>query len=218
MELVPQSLHWHIEVALRLAQPGRRASARNEQAEIQHQSTPGDGAFRFCILLNVSLTLSPQFKLGLGRATICSSRAELNEVGAVLNAVGPKSTVHSDDEENHQPDRPCYSINDRDWRSAQARRYFRQCDLIRVGEKFDHGGLHRTAPGNWVRERIPKPGPPSSSDPVPGLPRNFYNTEWINKQSEERIRWLDRQPEVPLEFPLHLRVYVRPVLWLSTQR
>ncbi|VDB94578.1 unnamed protein product [Peniophora sp. CBMAI 1063] len=152
--------------------------------------------------------------LGMSRMTVCSSRNALAEVGEVLNDVGARSTVHSDDEEDHESASPRYGIvDDKDWRADLLRKFFRHCDVLHLGAKFDEGGLHRTAPGNWFRVRVPKPGAVSrSSFPVPGLPSNFYDSSWVAMQSPERLAWLDMKPEVPLDFPLELRIQAARIL------
>lgn len=141
--------------------------------------------------------------------TVCRKHKELAQVGLVLHKAGATSTIHSDDEEDHLSSTPRYRIIEDAWKSPEARRFFRQLDLLHIGDKFDVGGKHRKAPGNWFRERVPNQGVPGeSSNPLPGLPQNFYDPEWLKMQTPERLEWLDVQPAISLKFPFKLRVYV----------
>ncbi|KZV67598.1 hypothetical protein PENSPDRAFT_687936, partial [Peniophora sp. CONT] len=150
--------------------------------------------------------------LGNTRMAACRKRPELAQVGEVLHDAGAMSTVHSDDEEDHLSVVPRYRIIEDIWKSRKARRYLRQLDLLHVADKFDAGG-HRKAPGNWFRERVPNQGVPGeSSNPLPGLPENFYDPEWLATQTPDRLEWLDVQPEISLKFPFKLRVQAARVL------
>ncbi|VDC00848.1 unnamed protein product [Peniophora sp. CBMAI 1063] len=151
--------------------------------------------------------------LGRTRITVCLAHADLAEVGAALSEAGPRSNVHSDDEEDHQSTTARYRAKDKYWRSKKARRYFRSCDLLHFKDKYDESGLHRTAPGNWFRERVPGAILDVEVDePEPGLPANFYEPEWVAKQKPERLATLEMKADVPLDFPLDLRIQAARVL------
>ncbi|VDB94730.1 unnamed protein product [Peniophora sp. CBMAI 1063] len=153
--------------------------------------------------------------LGNLRLTTASKHEELAPVGHVVGWAGPKSALHSDDEEDHLSTTPRYSIVEDVWKSRKTRRYLRSMDLLHIGDKFDEGGQHRTAPGNWLRERIPGHDIPSKSqNPLAGLPVNFYDKDWLAAQAPERRESLNLQLEVSLEFPFKLRIRAARVLGL----
>ena len=62
-------------------------------------------------------------------------------------------------------------------------------DKVYVAYRFQEN--HQATPGNWIRRRNETNRVDEKARAVPGLPSNFYDTEWLNgltRKQRERLR------------------------------
>lgn len=112
-----------------------------------------------------------------------------------------------------------YRIIDSQWRSPEVTKWLRTMDLVYTGTKFHED--HTSMPGNQFRQRYPSIGSdevPSQvriGRPIIGLPRNFYDAQWLQTLSPQQIEELGIQPEVDINFSVDERRYVLTALLRS---
>lgn len=129
--------------------------------------------------------------------------------------MGLSSGGMSEDESDHTPDsedegdqvegeipqsgpqRRRYKITTLEWRSPDVTQWLRTMDLVYIGTRFYDDGT--PMPGNQARERYPS-NKTQIGRPIQGLPRNFYNAEWLQTLSPDDLADLDVQPEIDIAF------------------
>lgn len=118
---------------------------------------------------------------------------------------------HSGDESDHRNGRTRYIILKLVWRSQDLTAYLRVLDLVHLSTRFTRTG--RATKGAWPRYRIvSKKRVDNDTAPVPGLPRNFYDAEWLASQSVEEVEALHiNDTIVDLSIPAPIQRYVRYV-------
>jgi hypothetical protein len=98
-----------------------------------------------------------------------------------------------------------FKIVNMKWRSQEATKWLRTMDLIYVGTKFYED---RTAmPGSQFRERYPS-DKVEIGRAIRGLPRNFYDVQWLQRLSPFEQQALEIQPEIDINFTENERGYV----------
>ncbi|KAH9021466.1 hypothetical protein EDB85DRAFT_1871863, partial [Lactarius pseudohatsudake] len=103
------------------------------------------------------------------------------------------------------PQRRQFKITKSQWRSPEVTKWLRIMDLLHIGTRFNDDGT--PMPGNQARERYPS-NKTQTGRPITGLPRNFYNAEWLTTLSPGQLVDLDVQPEVDISFTVDERRYV----------
>lgn len=98
----------------------------------------------------------------------------------VLQRYGPDGM--SEDASNHAngTGRPSYEILDHSWRNPYAASCFRTLDALHRDNRFRP--VRRAGPGAQPHNRILS-NVKSTSPPVPGLPRSYYDGQWLQRQS-----------------------------------
>lgn len=94
------------------------------------------------------------------------------------------------------------------WRAPQIRTWMQTLDNLDLVHRFQDG--LRSSPGNFPRPRrdpqLHDPPQPLIENrrclPVKGLPRNFYNNNWLKSLPPYETSRLNVQPPVDLSFPL----------------
>lgn len=82
------------------------------------------------------------------------------------------------------------------WRSKEVSRWLRVMDLVHLDRRFAADG--RTTRGNWTRCRIPSNKVDQTATPIPMLPSNFYDTDWLSSLTTKEKKRLKMQPGIDL--------------------
>lgn len=94
-----------------------------------------------------------------------------------------------------------YVIVRPEWRAPPVSDFLHVMDNVGVSHRFQHTNSRkgRATPGNWPRLRISaRHRVDQSREPVPGLPKNFYDQRWLAGISEETRRSLEMKPAVDI--------------------
>lgn len=83
------------------------------------------------------------------------------------------------------------------WRSPEVDPWLQVIDNTYLGSRFSDSG--RASRGNWVRHRVRSGRLDYARPPVIGLPKNFYDEEWLGHLSQLELEALGMQEEVSLE-------------------
>lgn len=89
-----------------------------------------------------------------------------------------------------------YFILRPEWRSQEVSRWLRVMDLVHLDRRFAADG--RMTRGKLARYRLPSNKVDQTASPVPMLPKNFYDADWLSSLSAKEMRRLDIQPAVDL--------------------
>ena len=113
-------------------------------------------------------------------------RPELRESKSWIAALGVQG--HSEDEtdrEHTTPEgRPRYTIMKLEWRADMVTKYVRAMDVVHLSTRWTRGGRPRK--GQFPRIRVAARNKvDTDAQAVPGLPRNFYDSNWLDALSEE---------------------------------
>ncbi|KAI0026656.1 hypothetical protein K488DRAFT_92149 [Vararia minispora EC-137] len=132
----------------------------------------------------------------------------------LLPSIQAMGSEHSDDESDHEGDRPLYKVSKQAWRSVELDRFLRLLDLLYLRSKFKSNGV--ASPGTWPRRRV------SSGQVIPGtvligLPTNFYDLNWMKNLDASGLRELDIRDHVSLEPPFELKVLAAATLGIVTR-
>ena len=82
------------------------------------------------------------------------------------------------------------------WRSKEVSQWLTVMDLVHLDRRFAADG--RATRGNWVRHRVPSNKVDQTAAPIPMLPSNFYDTDWLNSQTVKEKKRLKMQPGIDL--------------------
>lgn len=98
-----------------------------------------------------------------------------------------------------------FRIKPLDWRSDDLKTILRCADIVRVSKRFIlDGNEYKTTPGKWPRHRVDPADHKKDVNVqgVPGLPRNFYDKEWLDMRSDWELARLEiLETEVDLSVP-----------------
>lgn len=83
------------------------------------------------------------------------------------------------------------------WRSPKVTPWLQVIDAVHLDSRFSESG--RASRGNWVRHRVRSGRVDHVRPPVIGLPKNFYDEEWLGGLSQTELEALEVQEEVSLE-------------------
>lgn len=84
------------------------------------------------------------------------------------------------------------------WRSPEVTPWLQVIDNAHLDSRFSESG--RATRGNWVRHRVRSSTRVDDiRRPVIGLPKNFYDEEWLEHLSQTELEALEMQGEVNLE-------------------
>ena len=86
-------------------------------------------------------------------------------------------------------------ITNMPWRNPEIIKFLQALDAIHVSTRFRDCKPTR---GNWPRHRCCSTRQDLKTDPIPGLPNNFYDPPWLALRSEFELAQLDVQPAVEL--------------------
>jgi hypothetical protein len=93
---------------------------------------------------------------------------------------------------------PIYCSMDPVWRSAEVRKMLHALDFCNLDTHFDIKGS--VLSGQFPRARI-RGKIDTEATPVTGLPENFYNSQWLEKQDEIMRMKLDIRPARDISLP-----------------
>ena len=83
------------------------------------------------------------------------------------------------------------------WRSPEVTPWLRVIDDTHLDSRFSESG--RASRGNWVCHRVHSRRVDHMRPPVIGLPRNFYDEEWLGRLSQIELEALEMQGGISLE-------------------
>ncbi|KIP01374.1 hypothetical protein PHLGIDRAFT_17239, partial [Phlebiopsis gigantea 11061_1 CR5-6] len=124
------------------------------------------------------------------RVLICSTMHSLRPFLPHIWQMGKEGM--SDDEDAHEHGERIYRSSIPHWRSREITIYVRILDLLHLSTKFDK--FLTAASGNWPRVRTPSQDI-AQKPPVGRLPRNFYNSDWLETLSDQQIEALSILPD-----------------------
>ena len=113
----------------------------------------------------------------------------------------------SEDESDHAGTRGTlqgrrYKIVKPKWRSPEVTKWLRTLDLFYAGSRINEDGTSQ--PGNQFRQCYSSELE-NIGNPIVGLPRNFYNEQWLRTLSPQRREKLLMQPEIDIKFSVEER-------------
>lgn len=92
---------------------------------------------------------------------------------------------------------PKYKITQYTWRSPELHDWLDIFSLMHLANKWHADGRRKR--GNWVRTRFLTAKPQTKvGRPVSGLPKNFYNQEWLDGLSPSQLKKYNIQPAIDL--------------------
>jgi hypothetical protein len=151
-----------------------------------------------CFFIAIHYVTSPQ--LARTRIAICHAVPELNAFAKYVDqlAAGGMSGDESDNPEGRQArEHRRFFVVPPAWRSSEVTPWLQVIDSAHLDGRFSESG--RASRGNWVRHRIRSSRTDHTRPPVIGLPRNFYDEEWLGHLSQTELEALEMQEEVSLE-------------------
>ncbi|KLO06160.1 hypothetical protein SCHPADRAFT_895681 [Schizopora paradoxa] len=100
-----------------------------------------------------------------------------------------------------------FRIIEQEWKHPDLTYWVRILDGLYISTRFNEAG--KPTPGNWPRIRLPPaPNAPKSKKlPPSGLPRNFFNPEYLASLYPYQLARLQVKPPRKLEFPPELIEY-----------
>ncbi|KAL4260737.1 hypothetical protein AB1N83_008542 [Pleurotus pulmonarius] len=91
-----------------------------------------------------------------------------------------------------------YAITNHPWRSLEVKQWFRTFDALHMATRFTLDD--RAGPGRFPHIRIESGRVSKKSRPVPGLPRNFYNPDFLRSLNDHDLETLNPQADFNLSF------------------
>ena len=88
------------------------------------------------------------------------------------------------------------------WRSPIISTWLDVIDKVYVAYRFQSN--HRATPGNWIRKRCNTDRVDKKARAVKGLPRNFYDRDWLKTLSDKQRKGLKMAPPIYLEHTGHI--------------
>jgi hypothetical protein len=106
----------------------------------------------------------------------------------------------SGDESDHANGQKILLITDLSWRSKDPKviTFFRTFDHIHLSDRFNSTG--RAGRGQFPHPRVPSRRKERHSNPVPGLPENFYDADFLDDLDHFERKALKIQPAIDLTF------------------
>lgn len=167
-------------------------------------------------------TDAPHFQLRESRTQVCQREPDLQRFQPYIERLADCGGMSMDESDHHSTSRTSdrkYVIVRPEWRAPQISDFLHTMDNIWVSQRFQDANSRkgRATPGNWPRLRISaRHRVDQSRDPVPGLPKNFYDRGWLAGLSEESRRSLDMKAPVDITHTPKILEYVLPPLSASS--
>ena len=149
------------------------------------------GAYRLRRFSTISTLLNSLVQLHKRRFDACLKHPDLGGYYDLLHKANYK--LASEDESGNDAD-DCV-ITNMLWRNPEITDFLRALDAVHLSSRFMDSKPTR---GNWPRNRIPSHREDRTTDPIAGLPSNFYEPSWLASRSEFELTQLKVQPEVRL--------------------
>ena len=110
----------------------------------------------------------------------------------------------SGDETDTPGDR--YVITNLPWRASEARPWMQVFDDLHITARFRPGRCRTVGhlPHTRVLQSSDQREERGFSAPIKGLPKNFYDPDWLENLDEHQKHNLNMQPAVDLTFPLRI--------------
>ena len=154
------------------------------------------------------------FQLRESRLQVCRREADLQRFEPHVQQLADCGGMSMDESDHHSSSRTSerkYVIVRPEWRAPPISDFLHVMDNVWISHRFQKpsSGKGRATPGNWpclrisARHRVDQ-----SRDPVPGLPKNFYDQRWLAGMSEESRRSLNMKPAVDITHTPQILEYV----------
>lgn len=104
----------------------------------------------------------------------------------------------SGDESDHSDGHRRYVVWKLNWRSSEVTTVLRALDALALVSHWTSDGWPR--PGKFPHARIYSDRV-ENRDPVPNLPRNFYQKDWLNTLDKYELRELNIGQPINLDLP-----------------
>lgn len=113
---------------------------------------------------------------------------------------------HSADESDYDDEGNVhYVVNQLPWRAGDLTQYVRALDVLHLSTRYKSSGRRMPGPLPHFRSTTPK-RIDAGATPVPGLPCNFYDKDWLATLDESELHALRIQDfEIDLHIPPFLR-------------
>lgn len=116
----------------------------------------------------------------------------------------------SDDEDIHEAGEPRYAVRKLRWRAASVRPYLQVFDRLHLCTRFTSD--NRTTAGGFPRVRLVSNREETPADQylgsITGLPKNFYDSDWLEDLQPYQQASLKIKPEVDLTLPHEIITWV----------
>lgn len=84
------------------------------------------------------------------------------------------------------------------WRNTAIKKWFHTLDALHMSTRFQVNG--QPLPGAFPHYRVNSGRIEDDAPPVVGLPRNFYDEDWLENLDEIELEKLDVQPPMDITF------------------
>lgn len=134
------------------------------------------------------------------RQTVCSTHKDLGKFKEYVDALAKGGGMSGDESDRGSGSSPStarnYFIVRPVWRSQEVSQWLRIMDLVHLDRRFAADG--RMTRGKPARRRLPSDKVDQTATPIPMLPSNFYDVDWLNSLPANERRRLRAQPAVEL--------------------
>ena len=158
----------------------------------------------FFSLIHSDYTLNnTDVQIAQRRGQVLAAYEELQGIAGHLNKLGAEGM--SGDESDHLDGHRRYVVSKLNWRSDEVTEVLRALDALVLVSHWTSDG--RPRPGKFPHVRLHS-DKVEERDPVRNLPRNFYQTEWLDTLDKYERRELNMSEPVKLSLPPGLLRYV----------
>lgn len=160
----------------------------------------------------VSPTLnSLHFQLCRQRTIACQWEEDLANFAPCVQKLCDEGGMSGDESDNnHQPGSYRGQVNyfrvRPVWRAPCVSTWLDVIDKVYVASRFQTN--YRATPGNWIRRRHPSNRVNEKAKPVTGLPKNFYDADWLKTLTQKQRSKLKMKRSLELDHTPHVMRYV----------
>ena len=95
------------------------------------------------------------------------------------------------------------------WRAPVVSTWLDVIDRVYVASRFQDD--RRATAGNWIRKRHSTTRVDEKAKPIAGLPKNFYDQSWLDRQSSRKVEKLKMKSAVSIKHTDHIMRYESPL-------
>jgi len=143
------------------------------------------------------------------RKFACEYDEDLAEFAPLIDLLAEKGGMSGDESDNKRDGtytgQTKYFRIRPAWRAPAVSTWLDVIDKVYVASRFQDDC--RATAGNWIRKRHNTSRVDEKANPVPGLPKNFYDQRWIDHQSPRRIEKLKIKEAISMKHTDHITRY-----------